>query len=60
MKGLLDSSEELMGLNGVPMFKLLLHTEQTYGYQGKKAGWGELGDWNWHTDAIDTMYKTDN
>ena len=34
--------------------------EQTYGYQGKEAGWDELGDWNWHTDIIDTLYKMGN
>ena len=25
-----------------------------------KGGWDELGNWDWHTYAIDTMYKTDN
>ena len=25
-----------------------------------KAGWDELGNWDWHTHAIDPMYKIDN
>ena len=25
-----------------------------------KAGWDELGNWDWHTYAIDPMYKIDN
>ena len=33
---------------------------QTYGYQGGKAGWDELGDWDRHIYTIDTMYKIDN
>ena len=31
-----------------------------YGYQGGKGGWDELGDWDWHTYTVDTMYKIDN
>ena len=34
--------------------------EQTYGYQRGKGGWEELGDWDWHINTIDTMYKIDN
>ena len=25
-----------------------------------KEGWDELGHWDWHRYAIDTMHKTDN
>ena len=32
--------------------------EQTYGYQGGKGGWDELGDWDWHTYT--TTYKIGN
>ena len=32
-----------------------------YGHQGGiGGGWGELGDWDWHTYTIDTIYKRDN
>ena len=32
-----------------------------YGYQGRQGvGWEELGDWGWHINTIDTMYKIDN
>ena len=29
---------------------------QTYGHQGEKGGWDELGDWDWH--RCSTVYKT--
>ena len=32
--------------------------EQTYGYQGQKGRWDELGDWNWH--LYTTMHKIGN
>ena len=32
-----------------------------YGHQGGiGGGWGELGDWDWRTYTIDTIYKRDN
>ena len=34
--------------------------ENKHEYQGGKGMWDELGDWDWHIYAIDTMYKIDN
>ena len=34
--------------------------EQMCGHQGGRGMWDELGDWDWHTYTIGTMYKIDN
>ena len=31
-----------------------------YEYQERKEGLDELGDWDWRTFTIDTLYKIDN
>ena len=34
--------------------------EQIYGYQRKKWGWDELGDWDWHIYTTNGSNQTDN
>ena len=31
--------------------------EQSYGYQGGRRGWDEVGNWCGHVYTIDTIYK---
>ena len=36
------------------------HRKETYGHQGREGGRDELGDWDGHIYAIDTVCKIDN
>ena len=37
-----------LGWKWVEQDKEWICREETYGYQGRKRGWDELGDWDWH------------